>query len=73
MSIYNLEVGSDGCPNDCSYCRDTGFPCIYKSDKSPLAIKPYTCCICGNRIASTETYSHKDRDYCKKCFERVIG
>ena len=29
MNKYQIEYASDGCPNDCGYCRDLGLPCVY--------------------------------------------
>ena len=29
MDNYQIEYTSDGCPNDCGYCRDFSLPCVY--------------------------------------------
>lgn len=69
MNKYNIDYSSDGCPNDCSYCRDYGYSCIYKDSNSPLAVKPYTCCGCGKKLTGSETYQLKDKYYCEDCFD----
>lgn len=69
MNKYNIDYSTDGCPNDCSYCRDNGYPCIYKDSDSPLCVKSYTCCKCGKKLSSSETYELKGRYYCEDCFD----
>lgn len=67
-----LEYSSDGCPNDCGYCRENGYPCIYENGDSPLKNKPYTCCKCGKKLAGDETYNYKGYDCCEECFDDVV-
>lgn len=62
---YELEWSSDGCPNNCAYCRENGYSCVYKDADSPLKNKPYTCSICGKKLAADECYSYKDFDFCQ--------
>lgn len=69
MNKYNIDYSSDGCPNDCNYCRVYGYPCVYKDSNSPLAVKPYTCCKCGKKLTSMEAYELKGRYYCEDCFD----
>ena len=70
MSKYNIDYSSDGCPNDCGYCRDYGYSCIYKDSNSQLTVKPYKCCKCGKSLMSSETYTYKDFTYCEDCFDK---
>lgn len=67
---YELEWSSDGCPNNCAYCRKNGYSCVYKDADSPLKNKPYTCSICGKKLAADECYSYKDFDFCEDCFDK---
>lgn len=68
-----VDWGSDGCPNNCEYCRTYGYSCIYEDDDSPLKVKPYECCACGKKLDGSQTYSFKDRDYCSDCFGKYVG
>ena len=69
---YKLEWSSDGCPNNCAYCKEYGYSCIYKDADSPLKSKPYTCSICNKKLAADECYSYKDFDFCEDCFDKGI-
>lgn len=72
MKKYKIEFSSDGCPNDCSYCKDNGFPCIYENSESSLANKPYKCCKCGKDLFGYEVYEYKNFIACEDCFNDVI-
>lgn len=67
---YELEWSNDGCPNNCAYCRENGYSCVYKDADSPLKSKPYTCSICNKKLAADECYSYKDFDFCEDCFDK---
>ena len=68
-----IEYSSDGCPNDCGYCRKHDYPCIYSEEsESPLKVKPYTCCKCGKELSSDECYEYKNYKACEDCFDDVI-
>lgn len=69
MEEYYLDWSSDGCPNNCAYCRDMGYSCIYKDSDSPLKVTPYTCCVCGKKLSGDEAYQYKDNYYCENCFD----
>ena len=30
-----MSVSSDGCPNDCSFCRDVEMKCVYTGKNKP--------------------------------------
>lgn len=72
MSSFQIEIGSDGCPNNCAYCEHMNYLCIYTNEDSPIEIKPNICCVCGKELRSRDTYNFKDKDYCESCFGEVI-
>ena len=69
MKEYQIEYTSDGCPNDCGYCRDLGLLCVYTEEGK---IRNYKCSRCGKKIASDELYQYKDFDYCENCIDKAI-
>lgn len=71
--MKHIEWSSDGCPNDCGYCRESGIACIYADNGSPLKKKPYTCCKCGKKMSGDEAYSYKGFYACEDCFDDVIS
>ena len=46
MKEYQIEYTSDGCPNDCGYCRDLGLLCVYTEEGK---IRNYKCSRCGKK------------------------
>lgn len=68
----NIEWSTDGCPNDCAYCRKKGIDCIYTDNNSLLKKKPYICCKCRKKLSSDEAYSYKGFYACEGCFDDVV-
>ena len=72
MNKYQIDFSSDGCPNDCSYCRDMGLGCVYRDNK------PLKCERCGKPINDYEAYELKIKSglyvtLCEDCFGKVVG
>lgn len=69
----NIEWSTDGCPNNCSYCRKNGIICIYTDNASPFKKKTYTCIKCGKKISANEAYNYKGFYACEDCFDDVVS
>lgn len=61
-----LEWSSDGCPNDCGYCKDMDMPCIYTEAGK---VRNNVCAKCGKKLADDETYSYRGFDFCEDCLD----
>lgn len=61
-----LEWSSDGCPNDCGYCRSIDMPCIYTEQGK---VRNNVCAKCGKKLADDETYSYRGFDFCEDCLD----
>lgn len=69
----NIEWSTDGCPNNCSYCRKNRIICIYTDNASPFKKKMYTCSKCGKKISGNEAYNYKGFYACEDCFDDVVS
>lgn len=64
--MNELQWSSDGCPNDCGYCRKMKIPCVYSEEGKH---RNNTCALCQKKIASDETYSYRGFNFCEKCLD----
>lgn len=61
-----LEWSSDGCPNDCGYCRKRNLACVYTNEGK---IRSKSCAKCGKAVSDDETYSYRGFDFCEECID----
>lgn len=59
-----MEWNSDGCPNDCGYCRDLGQECVYTA-------KNWECPICHQRINKGDIYDYRGFESCGGCLDKL--
>lgn len=64
--MNELQWSSDGCPNDCGYCRKMNIPCVYSEEGKQ---RNNTCAICKKKIASDETYNYRNFTFCENCLD----
>lgn len=61
-----LEWSSDGCPNDCGYCRKRNLACVYTEAGK---IRSKSCAKCGKAVSDDEIYSYRGFDFCEECID----
>ena len=65
--MKELQWSSDGCPNDCGYCKEMNIPCVYTENGKQ---RNYYCALCGKKIAADEAFSYRDIFFCGNCIDK---